>query len=351
MVLGIRRGGDVLLLVATRLLVALLIEVARPVAGPVAVGAMAASLAEPLTLRFARAIGGRTRLAAFVVTTVATLAVAAPLAIVTYLAIVQLVDLGLTVSKEGVPLSGWGHAVTARLHLPLGTLEGLIGEGARRLLPVAQALAAKSIELLIGLLLLAATLYALLAEGRQWLRALARIPPFDSPAARLFVDEFHMVARSVLLGTYLTALLHGVAGWAGFELVRLPRGFLWGAVMTVASLIPGVGTALVWGPAAGVLVAEGHWIRAVLLVTWGVLVMGAIDYVVRPMLARVGFGAMPRGGNGQMRLPEYGMLVSMVGGVAAFGLVGLFIGPMVTSLALVALSVMRRTARRREPPI
>ncbi len=361
MQLSLRRGGDVLLLVAVGLLIALVLVVVQPVAGAVAVGAMAASIADPAAGWLTRVLRGRRRIASLLVALVATLAVAVPLGLVAYLSIVQLIDVTTSLGRAQTPVTGWLPRLATRTHVPLGTVEGLLAEGGRRLVPVAQALAAGSVTALIDLLLLAATIYALLADGRTWLRALGRIPPFDAATARLFLDEFRMVARSVLLGTWLTALLHGVAGFVAFAAVGLPRALLWGAVMTVASLIPGIGTALVWGPGAAVLAARGEWGRAVALVAWGVLVMGAIDYLARPVLSH-GFGGSgtPRGGpppaletgvavrveertpSSHMRLPEYGVFVSMLGGVAALGVMGLFVGPLVVSLALVALSVMGR---------
>jgi predicted PurR-regulated permease PerM len=142
------------------------------------------------------------------------------------------------------------------------------------------------------------------------------------------------VSRAVLLGSYLTAILHGIAGWLAFVIFGVPRPVLWGAVMTVASFIPGIGTALVWFPAAIVLAANGHLGRGLGLMSYGVFVMGMIDYLVRPLVS-----------HGTMRLPEYGVFVAMIGGVAAFGVVGLFIGPMVASLMLVALAVVGRSSR------
>ncbi len=330
---GERSGGGWLVLVGAGLLLVLVVVTLLPVAGPIAIGAMIASLADRPCGALARRLGGRRRTAAVLVTAGVTVAVLAPLAIVLYLTVGQAVDLVASFGRDPqVVHDGWEQVVTRRLHLPVSQLERLAGEAAQRVLPIVQALATKSFEFVLAMILLTGTLYALLADGRAWLAGMARIRPLGSPTARLLLEEFHNVSRAVILGSYLTALLHGAAGGLAFLLFGLPRALLWGAVMVVASLIPGIGTALVWGPAAVLLAAEGHWGRAIGLVAYGMLVMGSIDYFVRPALSHG-----PR-----MRLPEYGVFVSMLGGVAAFGFAGLFIGPMVLSLLLVAIFALSR---------
>jgi predicted PurR-regulated permease PerM len=325
------RGGHALVLIGVGLLLILLFKILAPIAGPLAIGAMIGSLVDPLAGPLTRWLGGRRRLASLILSLAVGASVVLPMAAVTSLAIGQLVELITSLGRRQAQSGGWEHLLTDQLHVPISQIERVAAEAAQRLLPLLQAVATNAIGLLLSLMLLMVTIYATLAEGRRWLSALARIPPLGSPSARLFVDEFGAVSRAVVLGSYVTAILHGVAGGFAFLLFGLHRAVLWGAVMAVASLVPGIGTSLIWGPAAILLAAEGHWSRAIGLVLYGTLVMGGIDYLARPWLS-----------HGTMRLPEYGVFIAMIGGVAGFGFSGLFLGPMVFSLGLVALSVVAR---------
>jgi predicted PurR-regulated permease PerM len=104
--------------------------------------------------------------------------------------------------------------------------------------------------------------------------------------------------------------------------------------MFVTSMIPLGGSALVWGPVALFLLVTGHWVRALLMVLWGALVIGMLDNVLRPKLV----------GN-RTRLHELLVLFSVIGGLAVFGPLGLVVGPVVVAIALALLDVFRQVQR------
>jgi len=119
-------------------------------------------------------------------------------------------------------------------------------------------------------------------------------------------------------------------GGLAFWVLGLPSALLWGVLMTLLSMIPMTGSWLVWIPAALYLVATGHWVKAIILVAWGALVVGTIDNFLRPRL--VGKRA---------HLHELLVFFSVLGGLRLFGLLGLVLGPVVLAIAIALLSATR----------
>ncbi len=147
--------------------------------------------------------------------------------------------------------------------------------------------------------------------------------PLSHEYEEILVEKIKAVAKSALLGTLVTSAAQGLAGGIGFAICGLP-GFFWGAVMAFASLIPLVGTALIWIPGAGYLFFTGHYLLGGFLVIWSVLVVGMIDNLVRPLFMKESSGM--------------GILViffSILGGLNLFGLTGLLYGPLIFGITLV----------------
>jgi predicted PurR-regulated permease PerM len=138
----------------------------------------------------------------------------------------------------------------------------------------------------------------------------------------MLFEEVRAVSKTALMGSLMTAVTQGFVGGFGLWLAGLPGLFL-GAVMAFTSLIPFVGTALVWAPAALFLLAIGEWGWALFLVVWGVVVVGSIDNFLRPMFMQ---GAS---------MSTVVVFFSLIGGLQVFGLIGLIYGPLVFSITLV----------------
>ena len=118
-------------------------------------------------------------------------------------------------------------------------------------------------------------------------------------------------------------IAQGAIGGVAFALVGIGSPVLWGIAMAFLSILPAVGSAFVWLPAAVFLVASGHWIAGAVLVGIGVFVIGLIDNFLRPILV-----------GRDTRLPDYLILLSTLGGIAGFGLAGIIIGPIIAALFL-----------------
>jgi predicted PurR-regulated permease PerM len=128
-------------------------------------------------------------------------------------------------------------------------------------------------------------------------------------------------------------VLQGIVGGIGLALAGIP-GVFWGAVMGFTSLIPVVGTGLVWVPAAGYLMLAGRWKAAVFLVLWSIMLVSSIDSFLKPFLMR-----------GPERLSPFYVFLAVMGGLQYFGLPGLLYGPLVLGFAAVILYIYQEEFR------
>ena len=167
-------------------------------------------------------------------------------------------------------------------------------------------------------------------------RAVLDLVPLEEERRQTVLGHFRGMLQSIFRGSLLCALVQGTAGGVGWAVAGLPSPFLAGAAMSVLSLLPVGGTALVWGPGAVACALQGRTGTAVFLAVWGVLVVSTLaDNVLKPLLI-----------GGTARIPTLVVFLGVFGGLGAFGLLGLFIGPMVLAFALTLLEILRETTRR-----
>ncbi len=164
-------------------------------------------------------------------------------------------------------------------------------------------------------------LFFLLRDGDDLARRIKDAIPLRPEQQRALFDKFTVVIRATVKGNVVVAVLQGALGGLIFWLLGIHAPLLWAVVMAVLSLLPAVGAALVWLPAAIYLLAAGHVWQGVLLIGYGVLVIGLVDNFVRPVLV---------GKDTQM--PDYVVLVSTLGGIAIFGFNGFLIGPVIAAM-------------------
>jgi len=130
--------------------------------------------------------------------------------------------------------------------------------------------------------------------------------------------------EGVVYGIVGTALVSGLLGWAGYALAGVPKAFTLGLLTFLGAFVP-FGTALVWGPAAFWLLQQGEMPWAIFMLVWGALVISSADNVIKPMLISRGSA-----------MPFVLTLVGAVGGVIAFGVIGVFLGHYIDGLGLVS---------------
>lgn len=148
-----------------------------------------------------------------------------------------------------------------------------------------------------------------------------RAIPLDDDTKRHLLKKFTTVVRATVKGNIVVAATQGVLGGLIFWFLGLPSALLWGTVMALLSLLPAVGSALVWVPVAIYLLLSGAMFKGLLLIAFGALVIGTVDNLMRPILV-----------GKDTRMPDYLVLVSTLGGLSVFGLSGFVVGPLVAAL-------------------
>ncbi len=178
-------------------------------------------------------------------------------------------------------------------------------------------------EVLINFLLMLFVLFFLLRDHDSIIQTIRHVTPLSRNQEDTLLDEIQKVAKSAVLGAFLTAFAQGFVGGVAMWMAGF-AGLFWGTIMAFASFIPIVGTALIWIPAAGYLTLIGQWEWAVFLIVWGVAVIGSIDNLLRPFLMK--------GNSGMNTLLIF---FSLIGGLQVYGMMGIIYGPIIFSLTLV----------------
>lgn len=172
------------------------------------------------------------------------------------------------------------------------------------------------------------SLFFLVRDQETIFRTALHLIPLSASHERKIVEKVTAVARSAMLGTLITAAAQGTAGGIAFKIAGLPALF-WGAMMSFSSLIPFVGTSLIWLPASIYLFLSGRWKYGIFMVLWSVLVVGMIDNFIRPLF-------MKESGSGMSTLVIF---FAILGGLSYFGLIGLLYGPLIVGITLVLLYI------------
>lgn len=167
-------------------------------------------------------------------------------------------------------------------------------------------------------------------EGPALAERLRSLLPFADRDRDEVLRDLRNVTRAVFLGVIVTAFVQAVVGAIGAAIVGFPAAVTFGAAMFFAALLPG-GTAVVWAPVAIWYFAAGHPWKAVFLALWGMLLVSSLDNFLRPLFISKG-----------VRMHTLLVFFGIFGGMIAFGLVGLFLGPIVITLFLFLLNVLRR---------
>jgi predicted PurR-regulated permease PerM len=169
--------------------------------------------------------------------------------------------------------------------------------------------------------------FYLVRDGSEMLEKGRSFSPLRKEQEEELLQGIRSVTKSVLLGTFVTALCQGLVGGIGLALVGIP-GLFWGTVMGFSSLIPIVGTALVWAPATIYLILMGSWKAALFFALWSIVLNGSIDNFVRPFLMR-----------GEGRMSPFYIFLAIIGGVQYFGLSGILYGPLILTFAMIMLYI------------
>jgi len=192
-------------------------------------------------------------------------------------------------------------------------------------------LAGAATRLTLNLVIAFFGLFYMLQRSRSLWDGLLPYIPFSTVNAEKLRTRFENVTISTVIGTGVTAVAQGSLVGVGFWITGLANGLFWGVVTAICSVLPVVGSGLVWVPGAIVLLLEGHQQAAIGLALWGGIVVSNIDNVIRPIVYR--------------RWANIHPLITIVGafgGIRYFGLLGLLIGPLALSYFFELLRMYRQ---------
>jgi predicted PurR-regulated permease PerM len=163
--------------------------------------------------------------------------------------------------------------------------------------------------------------------------------PLTAKDENRMVEKFVSVSRATLKGTLVIGLVQGGLAGIAFFVLGINGAFFWGTIMAVLSIIPGVGVALVWIPAAGYLLVIGSSIKALLLTLWCAGLVGTVDNVLRPRLV-----------GKDTKMPDLLILLGTLGGLVLFGAAGIIVGPVVAALFVTVWEIYGTTFKDILPP-
>jgi predicted PurR-regulated permease PerM len=193
------------------------------------------------------------------------------------------------------------------------------------------ALLGTAARITINLLLTMFGLYYLLMDpGAAW-RGLRPFIPFSDANVAILRDRFAAVTNATIIGTGLSAVIQGTLMWVAFVVFGLPNAVFWGAVVVMFSLLPVVGSGLVWVPAALVLFSDGRVGAAGGMVVWGVIMGIVVDYLIRPYVS-----------NRYAQIHPLITLAGAIAGVSYLGIIGLLIGPLALSYFFELLTMYQK---------
>lgn len=321
------RAWTIVLVIAAGLLMA-------PFAGWVVLAIWLSGFARPLHERLARGLRGRQHVAAFIVVILMMLVLVPVGAVVTVLvidAIALITRLAQSDEARSVLVSLVSDG-TADSEASIGQLVMSQGE---RALGIAKMIFSGAAHVIIGLVVLLAGMYAMLVDGRSWYAWAEDHAPMGPRAVRRFAAAFVETGRGLAIGILGAGVLQAILATIAYLVLAVPQAFALGLLTLVFSVVPVVGTALVWVPVAAGLAMTGRVYAGVGLAIFGVVVIGSIDNVARPWLTKYG----------KLQLPTFIVLVAMFGAVELFGGWGILFGPLIVRMAKEALEVRREAVQ------
>jgi predicted PurR-regulated permease PerM len=181
---------------------------------------------------------------------------------------------------------------------------------------------------LIGFLLTLISLYYFFKDGHRLFKTLEETLPIRPKERDLFISRFRQMVSATIYGGLLVAVVQGTLGGLAFWILGLPSPVLWGTAMGFLSLIPIGGTALIWLPTSVILLIQGAFAKGIILLAIGVFVISAVDNFLRPLLV----GA-------RTNIHPLLLFFSVLGGIQAFGMIGLVAGPLIATLCLTLIEI------------
>ncbi|MFG0408901.1 AI-2E family transporter [Pseudomonas sp. NY5710] len=303
-----------------------------------------AILFAPLQRNLVMRFGRRRNLAAITTTMICLLVAVLPVIITSLLLVQEGATLYQRIESGQLDIAGYvergkemlpAFAQNGLDHLGVGNLDGLrdkitkwATQGSQVLASQAFSFGQGTFEFLIGFGIMMYLLFFFLREGADVARRVRLAVPLPEHQKRRLQLKFNRVVRATVKGNVLVAVTQGALGGFIFWVLDIPSALVWGVLMALLSLLPAVGAGIVWAPVAVYFLLTGAILPGIILTAFGVLVIGLVDNLLRPILV-----------GKDTRMPDYLILVSTLGGLTVFGLNGFVIGPLIAALFMSSWSI------------
>jgi predicted PurR-regulated permease PerM len=340
-----RRFFLILLAIASGLLVVLL----RPLASSLLLAAVLAGVLWPLQRRCARWLGGRVQLAAGCLVFTTVLALVGPVAGLSAFVIDEAAQgarfVSDTLRSEGfeglqaqlpAPLQHVVHELSATIKKHTGsdvrqTVGSKLNEQASKLAAAVGGALAATWAFIFDTTMMLIALFFLLTQGPELVAWLDGVLPLRPGQTRELLHEFKKTSYAVVVSTVVTAGAQALAALVGYLIARVPHPIFFAAITFFGAFIPAIGAASFALLAAGILLVTGHPYFALFLALWAVTVVALVDNVVKPLVLRSG-----------MNMPGAVVFFALIGGLGAFGPIGLIMGPLTVAFFVALLRMYRR---------
>lgn len=327
--------------------------VLRPYYGAVFWGAIFALVFSSLYARLLRSMRGSATLAALLTVGLILVLVVLPASLLAGLLVQEAASVYQRVQSGELDFSLYFQQVYDALpHWIIGLLERFdlnnfslikerisasLTEGSQFIARQALSVGQNTFGFLVSFFVMLYLLFFFLRDGASLSRRIRDALPLHEDIKRNLSGKLTTVIRATVKGNIVVAMLQGALGGLIFWFLGIHAPVLWGTLMAFLSLLPAVGAALVWLPVAIYFLATGVPGKGALLMAYGVLVIGLVDNVLRPVLV-----------GKDTKMPDYVVLVSTIGGISLFGLNGFVIGPLAAAMFIAVWDIFAR-ARQDEP--
>lgn len=317
----------------------------EPFMHTIIISAVLAIIFSPLYARLLTRLGGRANLAAVLTVAVVVFAIILPTTFLAWGLVTQGLDSVRTVTSwmdktdaanffrdhRLEPYLVWLRAKMPFLILDEASIHARLVQYSRdfaqSMLNASAPLVGNMAKLLLRFFLMIFMVFYFLREGRGIVQRIKYLAPLPTHQEDIIIDSLQRVARAVLFGSLLIAVLQGLVGALGLYIVGIQPLF-WGTMMGLAALIPVIGTGLIWLPVSAYLYCFGDQSWAVFFLLWNILIVTSIDTILRPLLMRKAAQVSP-----------FYIFFAILGGIHAFGALGIFYGPLILSFLMVMLKI------------
>jgi len=316
-----------------------LVLIFAPFIGPMTWAAFLAFLLHPLNLRLRRRFAG-TAVAAGLLTFLAPITILLPISALSIDFVAQISALLQKLQKSAAALDiksfsdlqqfPWIARINTWLEAHAGIsaeqIQNWIVSGTREVLQRAASMGGGfflgALGSLFGFAIMLFLLFFFLRDGDIMLARARQLIPLDEARKQRLFTQLSGVTLAIVIGTSVTALMQGILLGIGFTIASLPSPVVFGVLAALLSMLPVGGAAFVWVPAVLWLFFDGRWGFAIFMLAWGIL-LGALDNVLRPVLI-----------SGRAKISALAVFIGVLGGIPAFGAIGIIAGPVVLSLVL-----------------